>query len=202
MSRDMTKPTMWLCAQRRLRSAWASAQSDRSLRCPHKESLGPQLPIERTAKTPIRLGECPGWSADSDPTGRTLIWYFAGRTLILLVLSWGGSSGLLNRPFRTIRAHLQFWSICFCMFQCLLMMRIYGVNLKHESGILRSKSLICWNFNYQSTYLSSATRAHLLMKEFPFNFIWQQGVTCLCCMSCNALYSTLCVQNKLCFPVK
>ena len=25
----MTKPTMWLCAQRRLRSAWASAQSIR-----------------------------------------------------------------------------------------------------------------------------------------------------------------------------
>ena len=30
MSRDMTKPTQWLCAQRRLRSAWASAQSDQS----------------------------------------------------------------------------------------------------------------------------------------------------------------------------
>ena len=28
MSRDMIKPTKWLCAQRRLRSAWASAQSD------------------------------------------------------------------------------------------------------------------------------------------------------------------------------
>ena len=31
-SRDMTRPTKWLCAQRRLRSAWASAQSDQSLR--------------------------------------------------------------------------------------------------------------------------------------------------------------------------
>ena len=41
MSRDMTKPTKWLCAQWRLRSAWASAQSDQSLRCPHEESLGP-----------------------------------------------------------------------------------------------------------------------------------------------------------------
>ena len=31
-----------MCAQRRLRSAWASAsaQSDQSLRCPHEESLG------------------------------------------------------------------------------------------------------------------------------------------------------------------
>ena len=33
MSRLVTKPIKWLCAQRRLRSAWASAQSDQSLRC-------------------------------------------------------------------------------------------------------------------------------------------------------------------------
>ena len=30
MSHDMTKQTKWLCAQRRLRSAWASVQSDQS----------------------------------------------------------------------------------------------------------------------------------------------------------------------------
>ena len=40
-----------LCTQQRLRSAWASAQSDQSLRCPHEETLGPQLPTERTVKT-------------------------------------------------------------------------------------------------------------------------------------------------------
>ena len=33
-----------------------------SLRCPHEETLGPQLPIEHTVKTLIRLGRCPGWS--------------------------------------------------------------------------------------------------------------------------------------------
>ena len=43
-------------------SAWASAQSDQSLRCLHEESLGPWLPTERTAKTLIRLGGYPGWS--------------------------------------------------------------------------------------------------------------------------------------------
>ena len=32
LSSDTTKPTKWLCAQRRLRSVWASAQSDQSLR--------------------------------------------------------------------------------------------------------------------------------------------------------------------------
>ena len=41
MSRDMTKPTKLVCAQRRLKSAGASAQSDQSLRCPHEENLGP-----------------------------------------------------------------------------------------------------------------------------------------------------------------
>ena len=61
----MTKPTKWLCVQRRLRSAWASAQSDQSLLCPHEETLGLQLPIECTAKTLIRLGGCPGWSESS-----------------------------------------------------------------------------------------------------------------------------------------
>ena len=67
----------------------------------------------RPAKTPISLGIRPVWSEsslctqwvakdpmflhagseDSDQTGRMprLIWVFAGRTLILLVLSWGGS---------------------------------------------------------------------------------------------------------------
>ena len=33
LSRLMTKPTKWLCTQLRLRSAWASAQSDQSSLC-------------------------------------------------------------------------------------------------------------------------------------------------------------------------
>ena len=41
MSRLMSKPAKWVCAQQRLRSAWASAQSDQSLRCPQEESLAP-----------------------------------------------------------------------------------------------------------------------------------------------------------------
>ena len=55
--------------------------SDQSLRGPHEERLGPQLPIKRTVKTLIRL-------EDSDQTGRMpgLIWVFAGCALIVLVL--------------------------------------------------------------------------------------------------------------------
>ena len=64
----MTKPTRWLCAQWRLRSAWASAQSDQSLRCALSEKLRTQAFFKRTAKT--------------DQTGGMprLIWVFAGRT--------------------------------------------------------------------------------------------------------------------------
>ena len=72
-----------LCAQRRLISAWASAQSDQSLCCLHEETLGPQLPIECTVKTLIRLGGYPDWSESS-----------LGAKAILLVLSWGGSNAV------------------------------------------------------------------------------------------------------------
>ena len=79
MSRLVTKPTKWVCAQRRLRSAWASAQSDQSSLC-----------AQWVAKDPSFLHTD---SEDSDQTGRMtrLIWVFAGRTLTLLVLSRGGS---------------------------------------------------------------------------------------------------------------
>ena len=35
LSHDTTKPTKWPCVQRRLRSAWAFAQSDQSSLCAH-----------------------------------------------------------------------------------------------------------------------------------------------------------------------
>ena len=76
----MTKPTKWLCTQQRLRSAWAFAQSDQSLRCPQEESVRPYLPIECIVKT------------DQTRWMPRLIWIFAGCRVILLVLSWGGSN--------------------------------------------------------------------------------------------------------------
>ena len=72
LSRLMTKPTKWLCAQRRLRSALASAQSDQSL---SEYSLCAQW----VAKGPRFLHAD---SEDSDQTGRMprLIWVFTWRT--------------------------------------------------------------------------------------------------------------------------
>ena len=83
LSHDITKPTKWLCAQRRLRSAWASVQSDQS-----------SLYAQWVAKDPSFLLAD---SEDSDKTGRTprLIWIFAGRTTVLLILSCGGSNAIM-----------------------------------------------------------------------------------------------------------
>ena len=66
-----------MCPKRRLRSAWASTQSDQSLSSLHEENLGPKLP------------------AKTDQTGPMpkLIWIFAGRTChfvgsVVLWLIW------------------------------------------------------------------------------------------------------------------
>ena len=76
LSRDMTKPTKWLCTQWSLgiRPVWSE----------------PLLCAEWVAKDPSFLHAN---SEDSDQTGRMprLIWVFAGCTLTLLVLSCRGS---------------------------------------------------------------------------------------------------------------
>ena len=88
-----------LCAQQRLRSAWASAQSDQSLRCPSEESLGPKLPIMCTAKALIRLGGiCPGWSESSLCVQVLLLDLSCGDSILLnldhqfLILKWDAFS--------------------------------------------------------------------------------------------------------------
>ena len=83
----MTKPTKWLCAQRRLRSTWASAQSDESSLC-----------AQWVAKVPSFLHAD---SKDSAQTGRMprLIWVFAERTVTLLVLSCRGSYVSGSKPY-------------------------------------------------------------------------------------------------------
>ena len=86
------KTNKMTCAQQRLRSAWESAQSDQSLSCPHEEALAPQLPLECTAKTLIRLGKRSGWSES-----------LLGAQVILLVLDHASAHFEVNHfrcPFR------------------------------------------------------------------------------------------------------
>ena len=83
-----------MCAQRRLRSAWAFAQSDQ-----------PSLCAQWVAKDPSFLHAD---SKDSDQSGwmPMLIWAFAGRTFILLVLLWCGSNITRKRNYIPILGHL------------------------------------------------------------------------------------------------
>ena len=69
MSHDMTKQTKGVWAQRRLRSAWAAAQSDRVFAVRMKKLWVLSYPLSAQRRL-IRLGGCPGWSV------------FVGRTLI------------------------------------------------------------------------------------------------------------------------
>ena len=79
-----------MCAQRRLRSAWASAQSDQI-------SLGIRPVWSESSLCAQWVSKDPRFyhadNENSDQTGRIpkLIWVFAGRRATLLVLSWGGS---------------------------------------------------------------------------------------------------------------
>ena len=107
MSRDMTKPTKWVCAQLRLRSAWAFAQSEQS-------SLSAWGKLGSLATHWVH-------SEDSDQTGRMprLICVFAGPThfvcFVMSRLKWTWSSNLwlsfngmkffLAPIFRTLLCH-------------------------------------------------------------------------------------------------
>ena len=79
-----------LCAQRRLKSAWASAQSDQSLRYALNGKLSTRCFFMRTVKTLIRL------------SGR-LIWVFAGRTTHFVGFV---VRRLINKTL--MRAHMQY----------------------------------------------------------------------------------------------
>ena len=80
LSRLTTKPTKWLCAQRRLGSAWASAHSDQSLR---SALCGPKISSCRQRRL---------WSDWADAQADLSL--HQGAHAILLVLSWGGSFSL------------------------------------------------------------------------------------------------------------
>ena len=99
-----------MCAQRRLRSAWASAQPDQNLRCPHEESLGPCYPLSAQRRL---------WSESS-----------LGAYIILLVLSWDGSYVLQSNlpsacPLRTDRQTEELFSDIFTIEPCHEIMELF-----------------------------------------------------------------------------
>ena len=81
MSRSTTKPTNYVCSQQWLRSAWASAQSDHSLRFALFESLRTECFLYADIEDSDQTGRMPGWSESS-----------LGACVILKVLSCCGSN--------------------------------------------------------------------------------------------------------------
>ena len=125
LSRDMTKPTKWVWVQRRLRSAWASPQSDQSLRCALNGKLRAQGFFIWTEKT--------------DQTGRMpwLIWVFPGRTLTLLVLSYRGSFHI----YSIFNGCLNF---CYC-----IILTLRAADVLSSRNCLLSLKALCWRMPLQ-----------------------------------------------------
>ena len=99
-------------------SAWASSQSDQSLRYLHEETLGPWLPTERTAKTLIRLGGWPGWS-ESSLGAHSFCWFYhvVAHLTSMTLLRWSVSVHLpcllrleIRRLDQTILKRQKYWS--------------------------------------------------------------------------------------------
>ena len=91
-----------MCAQRRLRSAWASAQSDQSFRCPHEESLAT---LQRTAKTLIRLGGCPGWSKSS-LGAQSFCWFCHAAAHFIFIHRYTGGGTTTDAALRFARQNM------------------------------------------------------------------------------------------------
>ena len=81
-----------MCAQRRHKSACASAQSDQSPRRPHEETLHPWLSLSkmRPVKILIRLRECAVWSESSlgAYVRRYLIWRCGSLLVQVRTMVW------------------------------------------------------------------------------------------------------------------
>ena len=81
LSRLVTKPTKWVCPQWRLRSVWASPQSDQSLRCPHEETLVLSYPLSAQRRL------WPAWAdAQADLSLRWAHTHFVGFVMLCLIL--------------------------------------------------------------------------------------------------------------------
>ena len=83
---------------------------DQSLRCRHEETLGPQLPIECTAKTLIRLGGCPVWSVFAGRTYHLVA--FVMRRLIYLFPTCSCRRGLTHISLVDLSIVINWTSLC------------------------------------------------------------------------------------------
>ena len=126
----MTKPTKWVCAQRRLGSAWASAES-----------------LVSAWRNFGSLATHWVHSEDSDQTGRMpkLIWVFARRTLILLAWSCRSSNhNVVTDGMTTLHASNQV--IC-NVWSWHDIMPLNNSDIIWEAGLIKT-FLLCKQFTF------------------------------------------------------
>ena len=82
MSRDMTKPTKWACAQQRFRSPWHPIRIFAVLM---KKPWVLSYPL--SAHRRLRLGGCPGWSVSS-LGAHSICWFCRVMAQIFIVPGW------------------------------------------------------------------------------------------------------------------
>ena len=117
-------------AQRKLRSAWASAQYDQSSLCEHSVQLRIQAFFLRTVKTLIRLGGCPGCSESA-----------LGAQVIFMFLSCAGSNG----SYFTLLLYAELHFIMFWSYVYLSPMFTLSVNPIVLPWFLRMLNVTYWN---------------------------------------------------------
>ena len=80
----MTNPTKWLCAHRRLGSAWASAKSDQSSLCAQWVAKDPSF-LHVDSEDSDQICGCPGWS-ESSLGAQIICWFYHNAAHIITSL--------------------------------------------------------------------------------------------------------------------
>ena len=147
-----------LCTQRRLRSAWAFAQSDQNLRCALNGYPRTQCFFRWTAKTVIRLGGCPGWS---------FCWFYhAAAHLILVHNIWKGPLNMMP-GINLVNVNISVYS-SYCQNSVNILRKMWQTlsNMQDYISITEGLSLKVWDhFLYSNTlsYLQQTATAFLAL---------------------------------------
>ena len=173
-----------MCAQQRLRSTWASAQSNQSLRRPHDESWVISYPLIAQRRL-IRLGGCTGWS-------KSLL----GAHVIMLVLSCGGSfvifgDKMVPQKFSIILSILFIYNILLCcVFYFILSILSKQQNIHIVNCYISSASVhVQWPFSeiIVNTTIQYTQQYTLRVQLLSITIGTERQCRCI---YCSAIFST------------
>ena len=169
--------TMWLCTQRRLRSAWASTQSDQRLCSLHEEIWVLTYPLVAGIRPVWSVSSLSAWahSLYSDQTGRMprLIWVFAGRTLI-------------------------FW-FCHVAAQLTYAPNEDSDQLAHQPSLIKVITACMMKYWVLSYPMSTKWRLWLDFADAHQSLGWMHMAFCCCFLCCSSdYYVAYTINERIC----